>query len=487
MGAQSPRLLDRVREHIRLKHYSYRTEQQHVGWIRRFILFHGERHPSAMGAPEVEAFLSDLAVRGRVAAATQAQALAALLFLYKQVLGVELPWLDNIVRATQPKRLPVVLTPEEARAVIARLKGQYWLIGNLLYGSGLRLLEALRLRIKDLDFEYDQVTVRDGKGGKDRVTVLPQLLSAPLQVRIARVREQHEIALQAGHDGVELPFALERKYPNAHREWGWQYVFPAARATRDPRTGVWRRHHVYEDGVQRAVRAAVRGRGPQARVAAHLPPQFCHPSSGERLRHPHGAGASRAQGRLDHADLHPRHAQGRARRAQPGGRRTIAPRRRRERRHWNDAHTRSGTRNTGASGAHRRSEAAMMPATACCLRQTRTAPPSLAPSRQLHRPARRLVPDDRVSAAVTVVAGPLIAAQRALPDLIGRCIGLLRRDERRDVHARRKYPRPVRSISMLGHMDDPLPMLIGRWHQLRHPGGLARPYLRPGRSLPDAW
>ena len=148
MGAQPPRLLDRVREHIRLKHYSYRTEQQYVGWIRRFILFHGKRHPSAMGAPEVEAFLSDLAVRGRVAAATQAQALAALLFLYKQVLGVELPWLDNIVRATQPKRLPVVLTTEEARAVIARLKGQYWLIGNLLYGSGLRLLEALRLRIK---------------------------------------------------------------------------------------------------------------------------------------------------------------------------------------------------------------------------------------------------------------------------------------------------------------------------------------------------
>lgn len=230
MEARPPRLMDRVRDRLRIKHYSYRTEQQYVAWIRRFILFHQRRHPSSLGGPEVEAFLSHLAVHQKVAAATQAQALAAILFLYRQVLDIGLPWLDNIVRANQPKRLPVVLTRDEVRGVLAGLDGPYWLIANLLYGSGLRLMEALRLRVKDLDFEYRQVIVRDGKGGKDRVTVLPEMLIDPLRLHLRRIQEQHELAMRQGFGGVELPHALARKYPNAHREGGWQYVFPAVRA-----------------------------------------------------------------------------------------------------------------------------------------------------------------------------------------------------------------------------------------------------------------
>jgi integron integrase len=260
MGTK-PRLLDLVRERIRLKHYSYRTELQYLGWIRRYIRFHGCRHPATLGGPEIEAYLSHLASERNVAASTQAQALSALLFLYRQVLDIDLPWLDNIVRATRPKKLPVVLTPDEARAVIAQLPGVYWLIGNLLYGSGLRLMEALRLRVKDLDFDYRQIVVRDGKGKKDRVTMLPETVVEPLRQHLARVRAQHEHAMQQGWAGVELPFALERKYPRAHLEWAWQYVFPAARPSVDPRSGVRRRHHIYEDSVQRVVKTAVRAAG----------------------------------------------------------------------------------------------------------------------------------------------------------------------------------------------------------------------------------
>jgi integron integrase len=217
-----PRLLDQVRDRIRVLHYSYRTEQAYLAWIRRFILFHDRRHPESLGAKEVEAFLSYLATQRNVAAATQNQALSAVLFLYKQVLNIELPWLENVTRATRPKRLPVVLTPEEVRAVLANLHGVYWLIGHLLYGSGLRLMEALRLRIKDIDFDYRQILVRDGKGSRDRVTVLAETLVAPLRLHLEQVHVRHLQAMEHGVGGVELPYALERKYPHAHLKWGWR-------------------------------------------------------------------------------------------------------------------------------------------------------------------------------------------------------------------------------------------------------------------------
>lgn len=256
-----PRLLDQARERLRTLHYSYRTEQQYLQWIRRFIVFSGKRHPREMGAPEVEAFLTHLAVDRSVSASTQNQALAALLFLYQKVLEINLPWLQGIVRAKRSSHLPVVLTQAEVRSVLANLRDEYWLIGNLLYGGGLRLLECLRLRIKDLNFAYRQVIVRDGKGGKDRVTILPEALMEPLQRHLRAVRIQHEQAQRNGYAGVELPEALERKYPQAPLEWGWQYVFPAKSPSRDPRTQSWRRHHVYPETVQRHVKAAVRDAG----------------------------------------------------------------------------------------------------------------------------------------------------------------------------------------------------------------------------------
>jgi integron integrase len=266
---EPPRLLDQLRHHARLRHYSYRTEQAYVGWVRRFIVFHKKRHPASMGAQEVEAFLSYLASERNVAAATQAQALSAVLFLYKAVLGTELPWLENIVRATRPRRLPVVLTPAETRAVIGHIEGPQSLIASLLYGSGLRILEALRLRVKDVDLQIHQLTVRDGKGGKDRVTMLPTTLEAPLTVHLARIKEQHELATARGFGGVELPFALDRKYPRAHLDWAWQYVFPSAHPSIDPRSGVRRRHHMLESSVQRAVRAAARRAGIMKPVSPH--------------------------------------------------------------------------------------------------------------------------------------------------------------------------------------------------------------------------
>ena len=264
-----PRLLDRVREAIRLRHYSYRTEQQYVAWTLRYIHFHGRRHPVELGAAEVEAFLTDLAMHRNVAAATQAQALAALLFLYKHVLNVTLPWLGKVVRAKRPKRLPVVLARAEVRRILAELDGQYRLIASLLYGSGLRLMEAMRLRYKDVDLERSILVVRDGKGLKDRVTVLPESLREALQRQLERVRERHEIATASGFGGVELPHALERKYPRAHLELAWQYVFPALKPSRDPRTGVWRRHHVHEESVQRQMKRAVRSAGIEKPASCH--------------------------------------------------------------------------------------------------------------------------------------------------------------------------------------------------------------------------
>jgi integron integrase len=265
----SPRLLDQVREQLRLRHYSYRTEQQYVAWIRRFILFHGRRHPIGMGGPQVEAFLSHLATERHVAASTQSQALAALLFLSRNVLKADLPWLDRVVRAKKPARLPVVLSAAEVAAVLAQLDGVQWLIVSLLYGSGMRLLEALRLRIKDVDFEYRQLLIRDAKGAKDRVSVLPESLVQPLRAQVQRARVQHDVAIERGYAGVELPFALTRKYPRAHLDWGWQYVFPSLKPARDPRSGVWRRHHLLEDTVQRHVREAVRKAGLSKPASPH--------------------------------------------------------------------------------------------------------------------------------------------------------------------------------------------------------------------------
>jgi integron integrase len=222
-----------------------------------------------MGAREVERFLSHLAEQCNVAAATQAQALSALLFLYKSVLNVDLPWLDNVVRATRPRRLPSVLTQKEAQRVIANLPGVYWLIGGLLYGGGLRLTESLRLRIKDLELDQLRVLVRNGKGAKDRVTIVPSTLVIPLKTHVSKMRELHLQAIEQGCGGVELPHALDRKYPRAHLDWGWQYVFPAVSASFDPHTGVRRRHHIMEDSVQRHVRKAARAARIDKPVSPH--------------------------------------------------------------------------------------------------------------------------------------------------------------------------------------------------------------------------
>lgn len=253
-----PKLLDQVRNRLRVKHYSIRTEQAYVDWVRRFILFHHMRHPKDMGAQEIEAFLSHLAVKGKVAASTQNQAKSALLFLYREVLGQTLPWLDKVTQAKASTRLPVVLTIAEVQAVLNQLTGTHWLIASLLYGAGLRLMEAVRLRVKDVEFSQRAIIVREGKGGKDRVTMLPESVIQPLRLHLAKVKAQHQEDLAVGLGEVYLPFALARKYPNAAREGGWQYVFPSYRVSVDPRSGVTRRHHVDEKGIQRAMKQAVR-------------------------------------------------------------------------------------------------------------------------------------------------------------------------------------------------------------------------------------
>ena len=223
-----PRLLDQVRGKIRLKHYSLRTEQAYVDWIKRFIRHNGKRHPREMGAVEVEAFLTHLAVAGRVAASTQNQAKSALLFLYREVLALELPWLDNVQQARGPRRLPVVLTRDEVQALLCRLQGTHWLVASLLYGTGMRIMECLRLRVKDVDFGRCEILVRDGKGFKDRVTMLPATLAAPLRDHLVQVKALHDRDLGNGGGETGLPYALDRKYPGAGRQWCWQYVFPSA-------------------------------------------------------------------------------------------------------------------------------------------------------------------------------------------------------------------------------------------------------------------
>src|ERR1043165_292503 len=232
---QQLRLLERVRAVARLRHLSLRTEQAYSDWIRRFVLFHKKRHPAEMGAEEVRQFLSHLAVEGRVSASTQNQALCALLFLYREVLQIELPLIEGLERAKRPVRVPVVFTRDEVGRLLARLSGTYLLIAGLLYGSGLRLMEVVRLRVKDLDFGYMEITVRDGKGEKDRRTILPRPLAEPLQRHLERVRLFHEQDLRDGRGEVYLPYALDRKYPSAGREWAWQYAFPSSRLSVDPR------------------------------------------------------------------------------------------------------------------------------------------------------------------------------------------------------------------------------------------------------------
>lgn len=246
---------------MRTRGFSLRTEEAYVYWVRRFILFHRKRHPADVGVAGVTAFLSDLALRMHVAPSTQNQARAALLFLYTHVLEIELPWLDEVVIAKHRRYLPVVLTPAEVRALLLEMSGTTGLVANLLYGAGLRLLGALRLRVKDVEFERRELVVRQGKGGKDRVTVLPENLILPLQQQIARAKAAHDLELAEGFGSVELPDALARKCPQAAKSWGWQYVFPAAQRSVDPRSGEVRRHHLLEDNVQRAVRSAARRAG----------------------------------------------------------------------------------------------------------------------------------------------------------------------------------------------------------------------------------
>ncbi|RPI48720.1 MAG: integron integrase [Betaproteobacteria bacterium] len=264
------RLLDQVRDRIRYKHYSIRTEHAYVQWVRRFVIFNRYRHPRDMGAAEVSQFLTHLAVKSHVAAATQNQAKSALLFLYREVLQVSLPWLDDVEGAKQPQRLPVVLTPAETDALLSQVSGVTGLVVQLLYGSGMRLMEAVRLRVKDVDFARREILVREGKGAKDRVTMLPEVLTKPLQAHLGWVHATHKADLARGLGEVYLPFALARKYPSAAQEWCWQYVFPADRTSVDPRSGAIRRHHIDEQAIQRAVRQAGADADIQKPVSPHV-------------------------------------------------------------------------------------------------------------------------------------------------------------------------------------------------------------------------
>jgi integron integrase len=286
-----PRLLDRVRESLRTHHYSRRTEKAYVAWIRRYILFHDKRHPAEMGAPEVTGFLTWLAVDRSVAASTQNQALSALLFLYREVLGQDLPWLEDLVRAKRRPYLPVVLTRDEVRAVLDRLDGAPRLMAMLMYGAGLRLLECARLRVKDVGFPTNQILVRDGKGEKDRVTMLPAAVKRDLELHMAHCRAQHQVDLASGAGWVELPHALARKYPRAGRDWAWQWVFPATRIYVDRDTGQRRRHHLHESVLQRTVRQAVRLAGIRAPATCHT---LRHSFATHLLEDGHESGQSRS-------------------------------------------------------------------------------------------------------------------------------------------------------------------------------------------------
>ena len=264
-----PRLLERLRDRIRLRHYSLRTERTYAHWVKRYVAFHGMRHPGEMGTGEITAFLSSLATDRNVAASTQNQALSALLFLYKEVLGMDLPWLDEVRRAKKPRHLPTVMTQAEVQAVLAHLEGVNGLLARLLYGTGMRLMEGVRLRVKDLELERREVLVRHGKGGRDRVTVLPEALVAPLREHLVRVREWFLADRARELVGVELPHAYGRKNPGAGKLWGWQWVFPARELSVDPRNGALRRHHFHEQALQRAINRAAHRAGIAKPVSTH--------------------------------------------------------------------------------------------------------------------------------------------------------------------------------------------------------------------------
>lgn len=298
MEEGKPKLLDQLRQQIRVKNYSIRTETVYAEWVKRYIRFHHYRHPSEMGAVEIEAFLTHLAVMRDVSASTQNQALAALLFLYKEVLKLELPRLQDVVRAKKPRHLPVVLTREEVEVLLAQMQGVQWLVANVLYGSGLRLLEALRLRVKDVDFTRCEIVVRDGKGQKDRVTMLPKRVSEPLQAYLEKVQRLHREDLAEGFGEANLPFALARKYPGAAREWGWQFVFPSVNRSRDPRgLGIFR-HHLHEKTIQRAVREAARRAG----LIKHATPHSLRHSFATHLLEA-GQDIRTVQELLEHSDV----------------------------------------------------------------------------------------------------------------------------------------------------------------------------------------
>jgi len=265
----APRLYDRIIEVLRVRHYSRRTEEAYIHWIRRFIEFHQHRHSRQLAEEDVNRFLTHPAVREHVAASTQNQALSAILFLYEHVLKQPLDRIEGVVRARRPNRLPVVLTIDDVSRVMAHLSGDKWLIAMLLYGGGLRLLESLRLRVKDLDFERGEITVREGKGDKDRVTIMPRAVVHPLQEHLQRVKAIHQQDVADGYGRVELPHALARKYPKANQEWCWQFVFPQERRWRNSKTGEQGRHHVHESLVQKAIRQAVRKAGLTKRVTSH--------------------------------------------------------------------------------------------------------------------------------------------------------------------------------------------------------------------------
>lgn len=258
---REPKLLERVREALRVRHLSLRTEKAYLHWIRRYILFHRKRHPAEMGEAEINRFLTHLAVEKHVSPSTQTQALCALLFLYRTVLGREVGELEGLIRAKRRRKLPLVLTREEVKAILGHLQGPDHVFFKLLYGTGMRLMEALRLRVKDVDFSFDQITVRDGKGAKDRVTMLPAVVKPALLEHLSTVKTLHEKDLREGNGKVYLPYALARKYPSAATEWGWQFVFPAPDLSTDPRTGERRRHHLYDRAVQKIFRDAVRRAG----------------------------------------------------------------------------------------------------------------------------------------------------------------------------------------------------------------------------------
>jgi integron integrase len=269
MGKRPKKLLDQLRDTLRRKHYSIRTEQAYTSWVRRFILFHGKRHPRTMGGEEVTAFLTHLAVERKVAASTQNQALSALIFFYRHVLDQDLELPSDLVRAKQPKRLPTVLSRDEVQRVLLAMSGVYRLMAQLLYGAGLRVMECVRLRVKDVDFELNEIVVREGKGAKDRVTMLPQRLIPELQAHMSRVRMIHQQDLDAGYGEVYLPYALAVKYPGAAKAWGWQYIFPSNRLSEDPRAHVVRRHHLDPSTLQRAVKKAARLAGIHKHISCH--------------------------------------------------------------------------------------------------------------------------------------------------------------------------------------------------------------------------